>query len=87
MLAATVSVTSGTLTTINVPADVGSVRIFSPDVPENLQVNIPGVHGSQFVQLADITLGDEFSRMNGIRTINLQSLSGSLTAVAFATRK
>lgn len=86
MYANTVNLSTGVVTTLTLPADVGSVLVHSPDNPVLLTYNVPNIHGNTFVAQQNVTDGDVLECINGILKINLLA-SGNITAVVAATRK
>lgn len=86
MYANTVSLTAGVITSLTLPADVGSVKVFSPSNPAQLTYNVPNIHGNTYVAQQNVTDGDELTCINGILIVNLLA-TGNISAVVFATRK
>lgn len=88
MYASKTAVVGGTPVVLTLPADVGSVRVFTTLINggTNARVNVPIINGDVY-EIIDTRLdGANFSHRNGIRTIVLLA-DAPATFVVFADRK
>lgn len=86
MYAATLAVDVGSPVSVNLPLDVGSLRLSSTTAAAiAVDVNVPRLHGNTFVSLSLDARGIELQHMNGLGVLNLRS-AGPVSVAALQVK-